>query len=125
MLRPTSLLGFQTDLANCSAVLCNAGFELSSECLALGKRLLVKPLGRQMEQSSNALALQSLGYGEVTTNLDVQTIRRWLIAGPPAQRVHYPDVATAIVSWLLAGDFGQASQQDLSDRLWSKVVVGC
>lgn len=124
MLRPTSLQGFQTDLSSCSAVLCNAGFELSSECLAMGKRLLVKPLGRQMEQSSNALALQRLGFGEVTSSLDVHAIRQWLTASTPAPRVHYPDVAKAIVNWLLAGDFGQASQQGLSDRLWSKVVVG-
>ncbi len=121
---PTSLQGFQSDLSNCAAVICNAGFELSSECLALGKRLLVKPLRRQMEQSSNALALRQLGYGEVLESLRPEPIRDWLASSAPVKRVRYPDVASEIVQWLTQGDLRQVSQQDLSDRLWERVTVG-
>ncbi|EAQ96065.1 MJ1255/VC2487 family glycosyltransferase [Congregibacter litoralis] len=121
---PTSLQGFQSDLSDCAAVICNAGFELSSECLALGKRLLVKPLSRQMEQSSNALALKQLGYGDVLESLRLEPIRDWLASHTPVRRVHYPDVASEIVQWLTQGDLRRASQQALSDRLWERVVVG-
>ncbi|WOJ98125.1 glycosyltransferase family protein [Congregibacter brevis] len=122
-LLPTSLKGFQDDLSTCAGVICNAGFELSSECIALGKRLLVKPLDRQMEQSSNALALSRLGYGETLENLQIDQIRKWLGSSDPVQKVRYPDVASEVVKWLCDGNLQEASQQDLSDRLWDKVVV--
>ncbi|MFK8042983.1 MJ1255/VC2487 family glycosyltransferase [Congregibacter sp.] len=121
---PTSLKGFQEDLATCAAVICNAGFELSSECIALGKRLLVKPLDKQMEQSSNALALSQLGYGETLEALRVGPIHNWLNSSAPVYRVYYPDVAREVVLWLSEGDLLAASQQNLSDRLWDKVIVG-
>ena len=122
-LRPTSLAGFRRDLHDCSAVLCNAGFELASECLALGKRLLVKPQSRQMEQASNALALRELGYGDALEELDVDRIRTWLAREEPAPQICFPDVATAIVRWLEAGDFGSRALESLSTRLWQGVRV--
>jgi len=122
-LRPTSLLGFRRDLHDCAAVLCNAGFELASECLALGKRLLVKPQGRQMEQASNALALRKLGYGETLEELDAQRIRAWLIRDETAPQICFPDVATAIVRWLEAGDYSAGALESLSARLWKGVKV--
>lgn len=118
---PTSLEGFQADLASCSAVMCNAGFELSSECLVLGKRLLVKPLGRQMEQSSNALALQTLGFGTVLETLDVESIRSWLLSGSPPTQIDYPDVAGALVNWLSEIEPRRPSLQALSEGLWAEV----
>lgn len=123
-LRPTSLKGFQADLHNCAAVICNAGFELSSECLSLGKRLLVKPQGHQMEQASNALALRQLGYGAVMQELDAAKIRDWLEQESPVPHLEFPDVAKGIVHWLEAGDFGGRSLQALSDSLWRQVKVG-
>ncbi|MEX0584788.1 MAG: MJ1255/VC2487 family glycosyltransferase, partial [Natronospirillum sp.] len=54
---------FQSRLRQCPSVICNAGFELVSEALHLGKRILVKPIAGQMEQASNALALKRLGLG--------------------------------------------------------------
>jgi hypothetical protein len=122
-LRPTSLTGFRRDLHDCAAVLCNAGFELASECLALGKRLLVKPQGRQMEQASNALALRELGYGDALEELDAEPIRSWLIRDEPAPQICFPDVATAIVRWLEAGDFTVGALEALSARLWQGVKV--
>ncbi len=122
-LRPTSLEGFRADLHDCAAVLCNAGFELSSECLALGKRLLVKPQGRQMEQASNALALRHLGYGRAIETLELGAIRDWLSCDAPAPRVAFPDVASALVAWFEAGDFRSHALAELADRLWNEVRV--
>ena len=121
--RPTSLEGFRRDLHDCSAVLCNAGFELSSECLALGKRLLVKPQGRQMEQASNALALRELGYGSSLDELDRESIRDWLEQDQPVPRIDFPDVATALVEWLQHGDFRAQTLHSLSEALWRRVRV--
>ncbi|MEL7046110.1 MAG: MJ1255/VC2487 family glycosyltransferase [Pseudomonadota bacterium] len=122
-LRPTSLEGFRRDLHDCEAVLCNAGFELSSECLALGKRLLVKPQGRQMEQASNALALRKLGYGMSINELDAGLIRDWLSHDRPAPQIAFPDVAAALVRWIEAGDFGPRALESLSESLWRRVRV--
>jgi uncharacterized protein (TIGR00661 family) len=122
-LRPTSLEGFRADLHDCAAVLCNAGFELSSECLALGKRLLVKPQGRQMEQASNALALRRLGYGRTIESLELGAIRDWLSCDAPAPKVAFPDVASALVAWFEAGDFRARALAELADRLWNEVRV--
>jgi uncharacterized protein (TIGR00661 family) len=121
--RPTSLAGFKADLHSCSAVICNAGFELSSECLALGKRLMVKPVERQMEQASNALALCQLGYGASMEQIAVQPLRRWLDSGQSALQIDYPDVAAALLKWLRAGDYAPSSLQKLSDQLWRRVAV--
>lgn len=64
-LRPFSRHGFLADLASCSGIISNAGFELLSEAIQGGRKLLVQPLRGQMEQISNALALEKLGYGDV------------------------------------------------------------
>jgi len=120
-LRPTSLEGFRRDLADCDGVISNAGFELASECLALGKRLLVKPQGRQMEQASNALALRQLGYGASMERLDARRIGDWLDSDAAPPRLHFPDVAGALADWLLAGDYRNETLAALSDRLWSAV----
>ena len=48
----------------------NAGFELASESLHLGKRLLVKPLAGQMEQAVNAMAIDILKLGMTMRILD-------------------------------------------------------
>lgn len=122
-LRPTSLDGFRADLHDCAAVLCNAGFELSSECLALGKRLLVKPQGRQMEQASNALALRELGYGSAIDELEAGAIRAWLAHDAPHPQIAFPDVAAALVRWLEVGDFAAPSLESLARQLWERVRV--
>jgi uncharacterized protein (TIGR00661 family) len=103
--RPFSREGFLADLQNCAGVICNAGFELPSEALFLGKRLLVKPLGRQMEQESNALALEKLGLGRSMTELDGLAVREWLNDDAPAPVLDFADVAGAVASWIHSGNF--------------------
>lgn len=119
-LRPLSVAGFQHDLKTSAAVICNAGFELPSEALQLGKKLLVKPLHNQMEQASNALALERLGLATVMQQVDAALIRDWLQQPNRNQPMNYPDVAEALVDWLLAGNWRDT--RSLADSLWHGTV---
>ena len=42
-------------------VICNAGFQTSSEVIYLGKRLIVIPVEGQYEQLCNVAALEKMG----------------------------------------------------------------
>lgn len=115
-LRRTNLHGFRADLCRASAVICNAGFELVGECLHLGIPTLVKPVRGQMEQQSNAFALQQLGWGSALRELDEQRIREWLDSDPAIAPIVYPDVAAALVDWVLEGDW--QNKMNLWHTLW-------
>ncbi len=106
---------FQRDLASAGGVICNAGFELASEALQLGKKLLVKPMGGQPEQASNAQALALLGLGSVMEQLDPSVVAHWLQQQQP-EKVVYPDVAATVSRWLANGGVGDIA--DLSRELW-------
>lgn len=116
-IRPFSREGFQQDLHRCEGVICSAGFELPSESINLGKKLLVQPVAGQMEQRSNALALDQLGYGSVANELNEATIGRWLPLKSPNQPRHYPDVAKALVNWMM--HTGGENIEMLQEQLWS------
>ena len=121
-LQPLSHQSFLKDLHHCEAVISNAGFELPSEAMMLGKKLLVKPLAGQFEQHSNAQALVSLGLASQMQQLDLNSILRWLDA-EPARPIFFPCVATALVDWLMSGHWlQQGSLADLSKKLWSQVA---
>lgn len=115
-LRPFSLDGFQFDLKSSSAVMCNAGFELPSECLQLGKKLLVKPVHNQMEQASNVLALQRLGLATAMHDVDAAIIGEWLQQLNANKPMNYPDVAAALVDWILSGNWDDSTS--LVNDLW-------
>lgn len=118
--KPLSRDGFQQDLFDCSGIISNAGFELASEALQLGKKILVKPLHHQMEQISNAAALKQLGYGHVMDELDSPTIGHWL-QEKHAIRITYPNVAQIITQWLL--DDMPAMDEDFIEEVWDCVEV--
>lgn len=118
-LRPYSRQGFLKDLAESSAVITNAGFELASEALHLGKKVLVKPLARQMEQLSNAKALVQLGLGTAMKRLDAGEVGRFL-ASPQAAQVRYPDVARMIADWIGAGDWNNTA--GISRLAWQRTA---
>ncbi|RVU37696.1 glycosyltransferase [Rheinheimera riviphila] len=121
-LKPLCHQSFMQDLHHCNAVISNAGFELPSEALTLGKKLLVKPLAGQFEQQSNANTLVRLGLATRLHKLELAEIRPWLMASP-AQPVVFPCVATALVDWVMAGRWQhQGSLADLSKTLWSQVA---
>jgi uncharacterized protein (TIGR00661 family) len=119
--RRTNLHGFRADLCRSSAVICNAGFELVGECLHLGIPVLVKPVQGQMEQQSNAFALQRLGWGNVLRGLDEARIRDWLDSSPASPPITYPDVAAALVEWVLEGDW--KNKMTLWQTLWDNTRV--
>jgi len=117
-LKPLSREGFQHDLATAGGVICNAGFELSSEAIQLGKKLLVKPLHGQMEQLSNAKALCSLGLGMSMDTLEHNAVERWL-KQPSGKRVIYPNVARTIVEWISKGDWrNEQALNQMIVELW-------
>ena len=116
---PLGRESFIQALRGCNGVICNAGFELASEALTLGKRLLLKPVQGQFEQASNAMTLELLGLAHVMQQLDPGRVRQWLSSEKNGQ-VHYPDVAAAIAAWLAKGR--QESVSELAEKLWRQVI---
>lgn len=113
---PLSYQRFHEDLIDCEGVITNAGFELASECIQLGKKLLVKPLRGQFEQLSNALAIRQLGYGSVMPVLSSRHVQQWL--DKPAVFAHpFPDVATPVAQWIAGGNWSDIPA--LAQRIWS------
>lgn len=115
--RKTCYQGFHDHLVQATAVVCNAGFELVSECLHIGVPVLVKPVAGQIEQLSNAVALDHLRWGRTTPKLDEAVLGEWLSTPPATPTIRYPDVAATLVDWLLDGDW--SSQAGLWETLWS------
>lgn len=120
-IRPQSLDGFQQDLHSADSVICSAGFELPSECIYLGKKLLVKPVVKQMEQLSNALALEQLKLGNRITDLSTQTIQTWLDSSRDLSPVKYPDVAEALVQWITNGNWSET--EEMKQALWKNTPL--
>jgi len=118
--KPLSRDGFQKDLYDCAGIISNAGFELASESLQLGKKILAKPLHAQMEQISNAAALEQLGYGHTMFDMDGAVIEDWL-HNPHAVHVTYPNVAKVIVQWLQDGM--PKMDREFTERIWDTVEV--
>lgn len=121
-IRPFSREGFQLDLHRCEGVICSAGFELPSEAIHLGKKILVQPVTGQMEQRSNASALEQLGFGHSTKTLNIATLRHWLALKPPIAARAYPNVAKALVNWLMNGAGDNISE--LQQHLWQERMTG-
>lgn len=120
-LHPLSRSVMQHHFADCYGVITNSGFEMSSEALQAGKRILTKPLQGQFEQQSNALALRMLGLGTAVDHLDERSIAHWL-RNSRALRVQYPDTAQAVAERLISGQL--SLDQDWLDSLWSQVSWG-
>jgi uncharacterized protein (TIGR00661 family) len=117
-LRPFSRNGFIKDLIECHGVIANAGFELASEALHLGKKILVKPLAGQMEQVSNALVLSQLNLGRMMHCLDSEVVAQWLDS-PEANPIRYPNVAHIIAQWIESGQFSNIA--GLAQTAWNQV----
>jgi len=62
----------------CRCLITNAGFQLTSEALFLGKPILCKPQKGQPEQEHNAKILDDLGYATVSQEINAATIKDWL-----------------------------------------------
>ncbi|MCC5793449.1 MAG: hypothetical protein JJT85_01785 [Chromatiales bacterium] len=115
--RPISRHDFSRGLRHCHGIIANAGYTLASEALHLGISLLVKPIRGQVEQESNALALESLGLGTASRHLSTRDIANWLSLPAPGPR-SYPDVTGSLTQWLADG--AREPLQQLSRRLWQQ-----
>lgn len=115
--RPASA-PFKTDLIGCDGVISNCGFELSTECLSLGKPLLVKPLNRQYEQLSNAYTLKNLGLCHVLHTINVDEIDDWL-QNKQGIQIEYPSDCSDFIDWIVDGNW--TSPETICERLWKKV----
>ncbi len=112
--------GFKESLHATDGVICNAGFELASEALSLGRKIMVKPLKGQMEQASNALALVQLGLGLSTDDVNSAAIQRFLHRAP-LQRIAYPNVAERLAVWL--SRYPDQTLDELVTQVWQGVVI--
>ncbi len=98
-IQPIENEAFLKSLEGCEGVLCGAGFELPSEALFLGKKLMVIPMQGQYEQQCNAAALQSIGI-DVLDSLDLihhRTINYWVNKPMPEDFINYPDQTDLII----------------------------
>lgn len=116
--RALSRTGFKQDMADCEGVIANAGFELSSEAICFGKRLLLKPLTGQFEQSSNAHTLELLGLASVMHALNLDVIESWLSESAKGA-VKFPSDPKPFIDWLYQGDWH--APQSLINELWQQV----
>ena len=120
MCKALSREGFQADLLDSAGVISNAGFELLSEALQMGKKILVKPLHSQMEQISNAAAIKQLGYGHSMNDLEPKAIEHWLHDNN-AVLINYPNTAKILVDWLQKGR-PEMNADDI-EAIWNQVDV--
>lgn len=116
--RKTSKVGFHNALHGCGGVIANGGFELSSECLQLGKKLLIKPLHGQFEQLSNAKTLLALDLCQVMMKLDVEALEKW-IEHTPGEAVTFPDDPSCLIDWLVARNWQDT--KSVCEQLWQQV----
>lgn len=119
-LRKTSYHGFKNDLTSAAGVICNSGFELISECLFLGLQILTKPQAAQMEQQSNAAALEQLKLAKTLKLLSTESIEHWLDTLTRRAPIVYPDVAKSVVEWILDGRKQPVSA--LCQNLWRETA---
>lgn len=77
-LKPFSNKNFKYDLLRCRCLITNAGFQLTSEALFLGKPILCKPQKGQPEQEHNAKILKKLEYATICDKIDVNSIEHWM-----------------------------------------------
>lgn len=120
ILKPKSAITFKQDMARCEGLVTNAGFVAPSEMIHLGRKILVKPVDGQIEQVSNARALEYLGLGRSMDRLDGQKLAEWLVEDRAAH-VTFPNVAEAIAEWLAEGDLN--NKKALKDQLWKQTEI--
>jgi uncharacterized protein (TIGR00661 family) len=118
-LRPFSRPGFLSDLNECNGVISNAGFELASEAIYLGKRILVKPLDGQMEQLSNAKAITSLKLGMAMARLNNVRVAQFL-ERPAGTPIKFPNVARMGAEWVEGGQWEDV--EGLARVAWQRIV---
>jgi uncharacterized protein (TIGR00661 family) len=99
LIHPVSLDLFTQSIVTCTGVLCGAGFETPAEALYLGKKLMVIPMKKQLEQHFNAAALKTLGVPVISKlkPKNYSVIREWLENNYRVE-VKYPDKTEQIIN---------------------------
>lgn len=115
---PTSIESFKAALQHSNGVIANAGFELSSESLQLGKKLLLKPLDGQFEQLSNASTLRQLELCETMFRLDTDSVEDWL-QSDAIEPITFPDNPHILIDWFVRRNWNDTQQ--VCDELWKQV----
>jgi uncharacterized protein (TIGR00661 family) len=115
-----SKINFKEDLKTCGGVICNAGFELPSEALSLGKKILVRPIEKQMEQISNAKAMKMLSLGSVMYKVEFDVISDWLKSENSISKTEFNNVTKTLSEWISNKDWSSESVKELSSTLWNK-----
>jgi len=113
--RPFSREGFHRDLQKTTGIISGASFELPSEAMKMGKKILVQPIAGQMEQASNAAALRMLKLATVCQTINRESLEEWL-RQPNPRPIAFPNVAETFVEWLTKGEWN--TYQRLVDNLW-------
>jgi len=92
MTHPIDNERFLQSIETAHGVIAGAGFELSSEAMYLGKRLLVVPIVNQYEQLCNATALAEMGVSVVQhiNQSFTESVRYWIKNGPA---MYLPEIA--------------------------------
>ncbi|MFW5991507.1 MAG: glycosyltransferase family protein [Candidatus Nanoarchaeia archaeon] len=119
-LRPFSRKNFVKDLGECIGIICNSGFSLLSEALHLGKKILTKPVEKQVEQESNALALEQLNLGTVSKNLSEYKVKKWLKL-PPPKPMEFPEVIPNLARWIAKGEWDDT--EALVKEMWRESLL--
>ena len=112
---PLSKEHFTMSMAKCTGILCGAGFETPAEAIYLGKKLLVVPMKRQLEQHYNAAALELLGV-PVITNLTPKNyfdIQNWLDSNHRLE-INYPDITDQVINRIFEHYINEVRNQELS-----------
>ena len=118
-LRSPCRVGFLNDLVSASGTIGNAGFELSSEALRYGKKLLLKPLDGQFEQASNAFTLVNAGLATSMSCLNADVVDDWLSVNNK-QAINFPSDPSPLTDWIAAG---ASDVKALSDNLWQNIQL--
>lgn len=116
--RPTSKQ-FREDIENCAGIICGAGFELPSEAIHMGKKLLVKPMQGQPEQHSNAHAIEELDLGHVMYQLNAESVAKFL-SSETKRHISFPDTARDVAQWILEREWSNTNA--LVSGLWQKSI---
>jgi hypothetical protein len=77
-------------------------------------------MSKQVEQHSNALALETLGWGYAMNRLDAGAVSNWLDYGEGV-RLSYPDTASMVADFIERGADGDPWQ--LVHRLWAQTEL--
>ncbi|MEZ4906172.1 MAG: glycosyltransferase family protein [Saprospiraceae bacterium] len=94
---------FTTSIVNCTGIVCNAGFETTSEALFLGKKMMAIPQKNQYEQQCNTHLLNLLGVHSIDKidNKKYDIFRYWIESDQKIQ-LEFPDMPYNIVERILS-----------------------